>query len=132
MKTLITTKQIGHFNFCDSSQESCEVHFRVVEKQEDGKEQKIINASISFRDKDDYPDIERYMDPEDAIYLMEEWDKKMFISTRRTEVRALVDYLKENLAEIQRGNLEETLKDLKKKREGIDRDIAEVEEKLSL
>lgn len=65
---------MGHFNLCDPREESCSVHFEYT----NGDEKKYLNLSFS-----EEQGTTGYVDAEDAAYLIDAWDKRMFISTRR-------------------------------------------------
>lgn len=103
---LTISSRTGKFNLCsDEEQVSC--HVAVF----DDKNNKI--KSTNFRlDYEENPDV-AYV--EDAIYLLDECFKKMWIDTSRQEKQELLQFLKDNQEEIDKGSKKYRVEMLNKK-----------------
>lgn len=109
---------MGHFNLCDTSEESCSVHFAYV----DGDEKKYLN--LSFNEEQG---IEGYNSAEDVASIIDAWDQRMFISTRRQEAKEFKEFVLGKAEQIEIGNKEARKTDLLAKRDRIDKELAKLE-----
>ena len=88
------TSRTGNFNWANLSEESISCHLAVFNELNE----KIKHTNFS-------PEYEADGDSvEDAIYLLEEADRKVLYSSSQKEWKEMVVFLKENQEEIEEGN----------------------------
>jgi len=99
------TSRTGRFNFLNPTEESISCHLAVFNE---------LNEKIkhtNFR-----PEYEENGDSvEDAIYLLEEADRKVLYSSSQKEWKEMISFLKENQEEIEKGNKEWKIVKIKQK-----------------
>ena len=116
MKRLTITSRTGHFNYCDPSEKSISCLITIFEGND-----VFMSTSLKL----DYEENPTIAYAEDAIYLLEECIKKMWIDTSREKKEEMLKFLKENGEDIDEGSKKyrvEILKSqIKKAREEIKR-----------
>ena len=99
------TSRTGNFNWANLSEESISCHLAVFNELNE----KIKHTNFS-------PEYEADGDSvEDAIYLLEEADRKVLYSSSQKEWKEMVAFLKENQEEIKKGNKEWKIAKIKQK-----------------
>lgn len=118
MLSLKASSRWGRYNICDPSKESCSISFSIK-----GENEKRISVNL------DRPTIEPedYIDAEDAIYVLEEWIKGIWVSSQKNEVEEFKKFLEDNKEKINEGNKIALIEELKKKRDELDKRIKSLE-----
>lgn len=89
------SSRTGRFNLC-SNEESVSCHIAVI----DDENKRILSTNLILENEEN-PKI-AYV--EDAVYLLEEDIRKMFIDTSKAEKEELLRFIKENETEIDKGS----------------------------
>lgn len=100
------SSRTGRFNLC-SNEENVSCHICVY----DDENNKIKYTNLRL-DSEENPGI-AYV--EDAVYLLDECFKRMFIDTSREEKKDLLQFLKDNEEEIDKGSRKYRIEVLNKK-----------------
>lgn len=99
------SSRTGRFNLC-SNDESVSCHIAVFD--DEGKKIKYTNLRIDYEENPKLPSVD------DAIYLLDECFKRMFIDTSRKEKEELLSFLKQNQEKIDEGTKLHRIEYLKK------------------
>lgn len=94
----------GKFNFANPSEESVSCHIAIYDN--DGNKIKSTNVHPEYEEEGN--------DVDDAIYLLEESDKKVMYSSYQKEWREMIGFLKEHQEEIEEGNRQYRIQKIKK------------------
>lgn len=110
----------GHFNLCDTSQETVSVHMDLP----DGK---YINIDFPVNDNsvDWIDDPHTWTDT--AVQLIDKWNKRVWISTAREEVKAFKAFILEHQKEIDLARLKEVLEEKRTKMLKLNEQLGELE-----
>lgn len=117
MKRLTIQTNRGRYNLM-SDEESISCRIAIYDNEE-----LIHGTSLTL----DYESDWRCPDVSEAIELLEECVKKMFIDTSRSKKEEMIRFLRENEEEIDKGTRKHRIEVLKKKREQIDSEIASLQ-----
>lgn len=119
MKLRIIARK-GHFNLCDTSQETISVHMDLP----DGK---YINIDFPTDDfcVDWIDDPHTWTDT--AVQLIDKWNKRIFISTDREEVKAFREFILQHQNEIDLARLKEVIEEYRAKMLRLNKEIGELE-----
>ena len=109
MKYIKIRSRKGKFNLCDLSEISISTNICIIE---DNKTINEINIETEYDETDNN-------DPDDVLQLLEEWDKRMLVSTSRQKAKTMMKYIEENLDALYEGTLLKEKEDLEKKKEKI-------------
>lgn len=123
MKTLKVSSRWGKFNLCDSSQESCAVHF---EYHDDAKNEfKVLNINIKTDNIND-----GYCTAEDVAEAIKIWRSGILMSTQEKAVKEFHLLVEDNDDEIYLGNRKTELKSLVVDRDKLNEKIAKLEKSI--
>lgn len=86
---------------------------------ENGDEKKYLN--LSFSEERGYSG---FASAEDAAWIIDEWDRSMFISTRRKDAQEFKEFVLTKADEIEKGNLEATKQELIRQKDKIEKKLA--------
>ncbi len=112
----------GHYDILHPENESINVYMRF--------EDKAINLSFSVDDScPDYLDDPRTW-TDTAIQLIDRWNKKTWISTRRTDVLAFKELIGKHQKEIDLAKLKEVIEEKRKSMIRLGEDICDLEKEI--
>lgn len=103
----------GCFNFCNPEEETTRTTVRIFD--ENNNILKFVSIETEYNEDGD--------DVEQAIYLIEEQDKKVLYATDQKEWKEMVEFLKEHQEEIEKGNKEYRIQLLKKQIEKLTQEL---------
>ena len=84
----------GNYNLCDPSDKDWAIQFICADQR----------ITVMF-DEEQWVPSGPVMDPYDCIYILDEWDSKTWISTKRDEVRAFIEFVYIHAWEIRMANI---------------------------
>ena len=111
------TSRTGHFNFLNPAEESINCHLAIFNE---------LNEKIKHTNFN--PEYEVEGDSvEEAIYLLEEADRKVLYSSSQKESKDVIAFLKENQEEIEKGNKEWEIAKIKQKIEKLQSELEKLD-----
>lgn len=112
----------GHFNLANPSQESIYTHIAL---HDGGHCMRSINLNTEDLISDDDYECEFIVD--EVVGLIEDWNKRTWISTARKEINEFKDFIIANKDQIIIGTMKERERKLREKQERIQKEIEAIQ-----
>lgn len=119
---ITVSSRVGHFNLLNPEDESVSCVIRVYEGDEI-----IKSCSFSPESPIETSDFDLETIAEDLASMIEEYQKRLWLSTSREKDLEFAKWLRDNGKKVSEGNITHELKQLKKKRDDIDKQIKSLE-----